>query len=180
MEQTIQKAVHGVKNSKIGLWSLSTGSYLFVDYFFDFFLYFIAIRQFGPIVGGGAVLFLGIAIDLYVLHLYDKSDRDMFGFEEIKKLRDYDGVNPWRLFISRTLKKGNIIAMFILAFYSNPCLTTIYMRPAGEKRRSMNIKDWVVFLVSFFVDIGWIFIVYGFVLIEKIISSTIVKLNVLI
>src|SRR5690606_19504648 len=138
------------------LWSLSTGTYLLIDYFFDFFLYYFAIRQFGPFIGGGSVLILGIIIDLFVLHLYDSGQKDIFGFEEIKKLRDYDGNNKCRKLISKSLKKGNFFAMFILAFYSNPCLTTIYMRPANEKRRGMNLKDSLIFSLSFLVDIGWI------------------------
>jgi len=172
MEHGIEKInnVHEV-TKKTALWSLSTGTYLFVDYFFDFFLYYIAIRQFGPFVGGGSVLLLGICIDLYILYLYDKSEKDIFGFEEIKKLRDYEGENKWRIFVSTTLKRGNILAMLLLATYSNPCLTTIYMRPSNQKRRRINSRDFLVFLTSFFVDIIWIVVVYGFVEIESLIRA---------
>lgn len=157
------------KGKNIALWSLSTGTYLFIDYFFDFFLYYFAIRTFGPLYGGGGVLLLGICIDLLVLYMYDRGSNDLFGFEEIKKIRDYTGENKWRNFLSKSLKRTNFLAMCILAFYSNPCLTTIYMRPAGEKRRNMNLRDLSIFIFSFFVDVFWILIVYSFVKLEYII-----------
>jgi hypothetical protein len=152
-----------MSTKQVALWSLSTGSYLAVDYFFDFFIYFWAVSQFGPLAGGGSVLMIGMIIDLVVLHLYDKGQYDLFGFEELKKLRDYDGANRWRIRLAGVLKKTNLFTVLVLAFYSNPCLATIYMRPKDEKKRPMNLQDWMVFLVSFVVDTIWILIVYGFV-----------------
>jgi hypothetical protein len=152
-----------MSTKQVALWSLSTGSYLAVDYFFDFIIYFWAIAQFGPFIGGGSVLIVGIVIDLVVLHLYNRGQYDLFGFEELKKLRDYSGSDSWRIKIAKILKEANLLTVIALAFYSNPCLATIYMRPSDVKRRPMNLHDWMVFLVSFFVDVVWIVIVYGFV-----------------
>lgn len=160
-----------MSTKQVALWSLSTGSYLAVDYFFDFFIYFWAVAQFGPLVGGGTVLMIGMIIDLVVLRLYDRGQYDLFGFEELKKLRDYDGTNIWRIKIAKILQKANLFTVIVLAFYSNPCLATIYMRPRDEKKRPMNLQDWMVFLVSFFVDIAWILVVYGFVQLVPFINN---------
>ncbi len=159
---------------------LNISSYLLLDYFFDFVLYYIMIRQFGPVVGGGSVMLLGLIIDLVILHLYDKSGKDHFGLEDLKNLRDYDGNNRWRIWISKTLKKGDLVAMVILAFYSNPCLTTIYMRPKDEKRRKMNWKDSLIFSFSVFIEISWIIIVYGFVLLEGLIRRLFDYINMIL
>lgn len=173
----IIKKLFRKENAKKGL---NISSYLLLDYFFDFVLYYIMIRQFGPVVGGGTVMLLGLTIDLIILHIYDKSGKDHFGLEDLKNLRDYHGNNRWRVWISKILKKGNLLAMAVLAFYSNPCLTTIYMRPKDEKRRKMNLKDAMVFSFSALIEISWIIIVYGFVLLEKIIRQVFENINVLL
>lgn len=146
---------------------ISVGSYLLIDYFFDFVLYYLAIRFFGPIIGGGTVALIGILIDLMILRAYDTYGKDVFGLEDIKSIRDYEGESLFRKRLASIVRKGNLLTVAVIAFYSNPCLATIYMRPRNERRRSMNIRDWSVFLVSACIEIFWIAFVYGFVLIEK-------------
>lgn len=151
--------------------SVSVGSYILVDYFFDFILYYVAIRFFGPVIGGGSVALVGILIDLAVLRAYDAYGKDVFGLEDIKSIRDYDGESTLRQYIARTVQKSNVFAVALIAFYSNPCLATIYMRPKSERRRSMNARDWSVFGLSACIEIFWIAFIYGFVLIEKEITN---------
>lgn len=151
---------------------VSVGTYLIVDYFFDFVLYYLAIRFFGPIVGGGTVAIAGILIDLAVLRAYDRYGKDVFGLEDLKSLREYEGESAFRHRLALVVRKGNLLAVAVIAFYSNPCLATIYMRPKNERRRNMNVRDWSVFAVSACIEIFWIAFVYGFVLLEKEITSS--------
>ena len=132
-------------------------SYLVLDYVFDFVLYYVAIRFFGPVIGGGTVMIVGMCI--------------VFGIEDLKQLRDYEGTSSFRIHLSKLMKKGNLLSLAIIAFYSNPCLATIYMRPHGHARRSMNVHDYLVFLFSAGIEIVWIAFVYGAVLVETEITK---------
>lgn len=149
----------------------SIGSYLLLDYFFDFVLYYAAIRFFGPVLGGGTVALVGMLIDLSVLRAYDAYGRDVFGLEDLKAIREYNGDSAWRRSLAHIVRRGNLLAVAVIAFYSNPCLATIYMRPQHEKRRTMNMRDWSVFLLSACIEVVWIVFVYGFVLIEQELTS---------
>ena len=146
-------------------------SYLVLDYVFDFVLYYVAIRFFGPVIGGGTVMIVGMCIDFAMLRLYDAHKKDVFGIEDLKQLRDYEGTSSFRIHLSKLMRKGNLLSLAIIAFYSNPCLATIYMRPHGHARRSMNVHDYLVFLFSAGIEIVWIAFVYGAVLVETEITK---------
>lgn len=152
--------------------AINSATYVSIDYFFDFILYYFAIRQFGAVVGGGGVMILGIGIDYLMLKRYlsrnEIKDDDWFGLEEVKKLRDYEGNGKIRRYISELLKKGNYAALFIVAFYSNPCLATIYSRPSHRKHAKMNRRDWLVFSASLVIEILWIVIISGAVAFERL------------
>lgn len=171
MDSLLNRFLSRFPRIKLFVNGASIGSYLLIDYFFDFVLYYAAIRFFGPVTGGGTVAILGMLIDLFVLRAYDRYGRDVFGLEDLKAIRDYAGTQRWRRSLARVVKRGNFFAVAVIAFYSNPCLATIYMRPQGEKRRTMNLRDWSVFLLSACIEIFWIVFVYGFVLLEKELTS---------
>lgn len=146
----------------------NVGWYVALDYFFDFPLYYFMVRRFGLVWGGGSTVLLGLIIDLAMFKWYSDKGQDIFGLERIKEYRDYAGDSKRRLWISKCMKKSDFFAMCVIAFFSNPCLTLIYVRRRHEAdRKKMNLKDYLVFCFSMFIEAVWAGVIYGAVLIER-------------
>ncbi len=154
----------------------NVGWYVALDYFFDFPLYYFMVRQFGLLAGGASTVALGMMIDLAMFRWYSSKGEDVFGLEKIKEYRDYSGDNKRRLWLSKWMKKSDFFAMCVIAFFSNPCLTLIYVRRQHEAdRKGMNLKDYLVFGFSMLIEVLWALIIYGAVLVEKFVLHPVIE-----
>lgn len=146
----------------------NVGLYVALDYFFDFPLYYFMVRQFGLVIGGGVTTLFGLLIDLAIFRWYASKGEDAFGLEKIKEYKEYSGLSKKRLWIAKWMKRSEFFTMCVIAFFSNPCLTLIYVRRRNEAdRKRMNLKDWLVFGFSMAIELIWALIIWGAVWIER-------------
>jgi hypothetical protein len=127
---------------------------------FDEFVYgFVniwAITEFG-IQLGASLTFLIMAPSsalfcLWYLHLYDRTEKDLFGFEAIKVIRDIEAItNRWRRFLCWLIRLGDIPAFIVLnCFWPNgdPFMATVYLRKEENVYRGLTRRDKDIFWAS--------------------------------
>lgn len=131
-----------------------------LDYMFDYVLYPAAIWNLGAFLGGGVMAVASLAICLCCLRLYDWSKRDWLGIEAIKSLRtDPSRAGTW-MPLARLLRMGTIPAFLGLSIYTDPFITTAYMRSGAFN--GMSKRDWSIFIGSWLIgNLEWILIVSG-------------------
>ncbi len=129
-------------------------------YGFDYGLYPFVIWQLGPLVGGGIMALASLVICLLTLWFYDWSKRDWLGIEAIKDLREPGETKGLRKLFARALQAGDIPAFLALSIYTDPFITTAYMRRGAFT--SMTRRDWGIFLGSWLIGNGeWILVLSG-------------------
>jgi len=127
---------------------------------FDYLLYPFVIWQLGPFVGGGIMALASLIICLLTLWFYDWSKRDWLGIEAIKGLREPGETKGLRKLFARALQAGDLPAFFALSIYTDPFITTAYMRRGAFT--SMTRRDWSIFLGSLIIGNGeWILVLSG-------------------
>ncbi len=130
-----------------------------LTYGFDYVLYPLAIWKLGPWVGGGLMAGASLVICLFLLWFYDWSGRDWLGIEAVKSLREAGG-GPLRKILARVLQWGDVPAFLALSIYTDPFITTAYMRKGAFN--GMTRRDWSVFLASWLIGNGeWILVLSG-------------------
>ncbi|MEX1117308.1 MAG: formyltransferase family protein [Terrimicrobiaceae bacterium] len=110
---------------------------------FDYILYPFVIWKLGPLLGGGIMALASLVICLLTLWFYDWSKRDWLGIEAIKELQEPGEAKGLRKLFARALKAGNIPAFLALSIYTDPFITTAYMRRGAFT--AMTRRDWEIF-----------------------------------
>jgi len=105
----------------------------------------------------------GILFEDFLLdktEFYDWSKRDWLGLEAVKSLRDPGDAKGLRKLLARALQSGDLPAFFTLSVYTDPFITTAYMRKSVFN--GMTRRDWWIFLGSWIIGNGeWILILSG-------------------
>lgn len=131
-----------------------------VTYGFDYGLYPFVIWKLGPFFGGGIMALASLVVCLLCLWFYDKSKRDWLGIEAVKDLKDPGEFKGLRKLLARVLRMGEIPAFLALSIYTDPFITTAYMRKGAFT--SMTSRDWGIFLGSWVIGNGeWILVLSG-------------------
>lgn len=137
---------------------------------FDWNLYPAVIALLGTLVGGLVMTaFSAIMCYLYLL-FYDWAKKDWFGFELLKEVRDgqENESRVWRV-VQRIARKGNWPAFVALSLYTDPFMTTVYMRRSTEAFRGLSARDWKIFWGSVLVaNFFWTFVTTGLVMIARL------------
>ena len=133
---------------------------------FDYLLYPAVIYKYGPLWGGGIMIFLSLITCLLTIWFYDWSQRDWLGIEAIKDLKNYQGEKNIARFSAWFLKKSNPAIFLFLTFVHDPFITAAYFRKG--KFNGMTRRDWTIFFGSFLLCNGyWTFACYtGITLVE--------------
>jgi hypothetical protein len=119
-----------------------------IDYGFDYLLYPVVLLWFGYLWGGIIMTGLSVALNLAVIRVYDWSKRDWLLLETIKELRDGpDGLakTPWARWIAR---KGDLPAFFLLSWFEDPIVVTLYLRRSAHRYDGLDRRDWLIFWAS--------------------------------
>lgn len=123
---------------------------------FDFTLYPLVIALLGAIVGGLIMTaFSALVCYLYIL-FYDWSKRDWLGLELLRELRDgEEKQGRVARLMQRAARKGNWLAFLALSCYTDPFVTTVYLRKSAETYNGLSARDWRVFWASVLVANLW-------------------------
>ena len=111
---------------------------------------------------------------LLFIQFYDWLKVDWLGIEVAKEVRDFGPewikkLNPesiivkilwWPfskiiLIILWALKKGGFVAFVALSVYTDPFITTVYMRKGRHEYNGLSRKDWQMFIASTIVSNGY-------------------------
>jgi hypothetical protein len=141
---------------RIGLVAIGHTFKHFEEALFDFMLYPAAIAWLGA-MKGGAVMMVFSAIMCYLyLRFYDWSGKDWFGFELLKEVRDGEEKQGCIAhFVQRLTQRGDWIAFFALSCYTDPFMTTVYMRKGTDAYNGLSARDWKIFWSSVVVANLW-------------------------
>ncbi len=122
---------------------------------FDFMLYPAVIAWLGAVIGGLVMTaFSALACYLYIL-FYDWAKKDWLGLELLKEVRDgeaRDGLMGW---IQRVARKSDWLAFFALSCYTDPFVTTMYLRKGADAYNGLAPRDWKIFWASVLVANLW-------------------------
>ncbi len=150
---------------KAGTWSFWNGVKVAEEWLFDVLIYNAivawATQEFGPKEGllvAFAIMAPSSAITclLYLLG-YRLAGTDLFGFEELKEVRD-DVSRPgiMRAIFRFLMRMGNLPAFIILSIWKDPFMATVYMRRREDGFKTMTGRDWRNFWASVLIsNAGW-------------------------
>lgn len=137
------------------------------DWMFNYPLYMFAVEQMGLTKGYIIMVVASFFICLAFIEFYDWLRVDWLGIEVAKEAKEYgptfirrmnieSGIGrilwwPFSkiiLFILWAVNKGGLVAFMVLSIYTDPFITTVYMRKGWGEYNGLSRRDWAVFLTS--------------------------------
>ncbi|MCE9628728.1 MAG: hypothetical protein K8Q91_01905 [Candidatus Vogelbacteria bacterium] len=129
-----------------------------VDWPFDYIMYPAALLYLGNMAGGVFMTLLSIIVNILIIRAYDWVEVDWFLIERLKDLKEKpskpEGV--YKRFLSYILKKGDVVAFFVLCM-DDPITTTLYLRKGAFHFNGFGRRDWWIFTAATIVsNLYWI------------------------
>lgn len=141
---------------RIGLVAVGHTFKYFEEVLFDYMLYPVVIAWLGAVKGGAIMMAFSAFMCYLYLRFYDWSGKDWFGFELLKKIRDgEEKKGRVARFVQRLTQKGDWVAFLSLSFYTDPFMTTVYMRKGAGAYNGLSKRDWKIFWGSVVVTNLW-------------------------
>ncbi len=147
---------------RFGQWGAGLYLYNTFNRFYDLVLYTAVIAKWGAVRGGAMMMALSFLLDLGTLRLYDHFKRDLFGIEELKRLRE-TGATTWAGKMLRwALGQNDLVVFVVLTLMANPFVVTAWLRRGAGEFNGMQRRDWMIFLSSVALgNLYWIAVVSG-------------------
>lgn len=140
--------------------------YRIFNWSIDYFVYPAVLATFG-LVSGAVIMMAGtFFLDYGTVIYYSWLNKDIFGLEELKELKQHEKEIGLKKFFGKIMKKGDWAVYIFLVITSNPFMVTAYFRSKDPSHRKpgqhMTSRDWKFFLSSFFISHAiWIGILSG-------------------
>lgn len=180
--------VHKDKISTIALGHTFNATF---DAIFNYPLYFSVIEFFGLLDGGRIMTILSFITCLGFIKFYDWLKEDWLGLEVAKEVKDIGpsyikniavdsriGRILWWpfskiiLIVLWSLRKNKIVAFFALSVFTDPFMTTVFLRKGVNSYNGLSRKDWLVFIASTIVsNVYWSVRAYAIMWIAKFLWS---------
>jgi hypothetical protein len=131
-----------------------------INSWFDYIVYVPVVAYFGPIKGCGIMIVISVLLNLTLIKVYDKTEKDWLGFEALKEGREKfsEKLPKW---VSKLINLGDTGAFIGLSLY-DPFLATIYLRKLKNAHKGLTGRDWRIFVsATLLSNVGWTGIVYG-------------------
>lgn len=144
------------------------------DWTFNYPLYMWVVGALGPVKGFVAMATISFLTCLIFIVVYDRMKVDWLGIEVAKEAAEYGpafirkmsaksriGRVLWWPFsriilvILWAINKGGFIAFGVLSMYTDPFITTVYMRRGHGQYGGLSRRDWLIFLASTAVGNAW-------------------------
>ncbi len=141
---------------RVGIMAVGHGFKQGEEFFFDYMLYPAVIAWLGAIVGGLALTVLSASVCYLYILFYDWSKKDWLGLELLKEMRD-GGEHHGHIarFIQRIARKSDWLAFLVFSCYTDPFMTTVYMRKGVGAYDGLSRRDWKIFWASVLVANLW-------------------------
>jgi len=126
------------------------------EFIFDYTMYPAVIALLGAVTGGLVMTAFSALMCWLYIRFYDWSKKDWLGLELLKKVRDGEE-NGGRVarFVRRIARKGDGAAFFALSVYTDPFVTTVYLRKGTKQYNGLSRRDWDIFWASVLVANLW-------------------------
>ncbi len=152
---------------RIGTIAVGIATNKTINWTFEFVLYPLVIARLGLIIGGSVMTILSFVLSYLMLLGYTWSKRDWLGIETLKNLREHSGANRWQKYMAQVMRRGNWLAFIFLSVFSEPVVTTLYMRRGAHEYNKLDRSDWQIFVAStlisnFFWTLGVGFLIWLF------------------
>lgn len=137
------------------------------DWIFNYPLYGYVIERWGLKNGYFIMATLSFLTCLAFIRFYDWAKVDWLGIEVAKEVQDFGPmwikninveskigrilwwpVSKIILLILWAVSKGGLIAFFALSVFTDPFITTVYMRKGWGEFNGLSRRDWLIFLAS--------------------------------
>jgi len=144
------------------------------DWFFNYPVYGHAIEKWGLINGYIIMAVISFFVCLIFIKFYDWLKIDWLGIEVAKKVKDFGPIwiknmniesrigrilwwpfSKFILFLLWAVDRGGLVAFFALSMFTDPFITTVYMRRGWYQYDGLSSKDWRIFLASTVVSNGY-------------------------
>jgi len=123
---------------------------------FDYVLYPAIIAWLGAVAGGLVMTALSASECYLFVLFYDWSKKDWLGLELLKKVRDGEKKQSRTArIVQRIAQKSDWLAFLALSYYTDPFVTTMYLRKGTEEYNGLSSRDWKIFWASVFVANFW-------------------------
>lgn len=119
-----------------------------IDYGFDYIAYPVALIFFGYLWGGVIMTTLSIFLNLAVIRAYDWAKRDFLLLETLKGLQSVEGEGRLHRLFAALLRRGNLVAFFVLSWLEDPIVVTLYLRKGTHLYNGLSCRDWGIFMAS--------------------------------
>ena len=119
-----------------------------MDYAFDYLLYPAALIMLGYLWGGIVMTIASVFLNLLVIRAYDWAKRDFLLLETLKQLRVSDSTHRGKRLLAAALSKGDVAAFFVLSWFEDPTVVTLYLRKGSGKFGGLSRRDWAIFWAS--------------------------------
>jgi hypothetical protein len=119
------------------------------EFIFDYTMYPAIIAWLGAVMGGLVMTaFSALICYLYIL-FYDWSKKDWLGLELLKEVRDgKEKHGRVAHLVQKIARKGDLVAFFVLSAYTDPFVTTVYLRKMSGSYNGLSPRDWKIFWAS--------------------------------
>lgn len=114
------------------------------SYAFDYGVYPIVTYRFGFVKSLIILACTAFILNWIMIWIYDRFNKDFFGFDELKKAKEDINHNKKSL-LHKIIGWGDIPAFIALSFY-DPFLATLYKRKLGSK--GLSKRDYLVLALS--------------------------------
>ena len=158
------------------------------DAIFNYPVYFTVIETYGLVDGGRIMTIASFLVCLGFIKLYDWLKEDWLGLEVAKEVKDIGpgfikriavdsriGRILWWpfskiiLIILWSLGKNKVVAFFALSIFTDPFMTTVFLRKGVNSYNGLSRRDWLVFIASTIVSNAyWSARAYAIMFIAKV------------
>ncbi|NBV77089.1 hypothetical protein EBR66_02940 [bacterium] len=131
------------------------------EFLFDWLLYgavtWYCNAEWGPVYGSLAAFCimapLSACVSFFWIAIYNAIGKDWLGLELLKELKRSKGGNWFTRKARAIVRSGKgVPAFFVLSFWTDPFMTTVYFRKKGETYTKLTGRDTNIFWCSVFVS----------------------------
>ena len=127
------------------------------DSAFDYLLYPAALIFLGYLWGAIVMTIASVFLNLLVIRAYDWAKRDFLLLETLKHMRTSTSTHRGKRLMAAALSKGDGVAFFVLSWFEDPIVVTLYLRRGSGKFDGLARRDWAIFWASTLVsNLMWV------------------------
>lgn len=157
-----QSSVFRLRFRQFGQWGLWLYLYNSFNRFYDLVLYTAVIAKWGALKGGAVMMALSFVLDLVTLRLYDRFKRDVFGIEELKRVRETEATTWSGKTLRWALRQNDPVVFVVLTLMTNQFVVTAWLRHGAGEFNGLQRRDWMIFLSSVALgNLYWIAMISG-------------------